>query len=422
MLNEPELELLTGAVDGELAPDRQPDFDRLVSESSSAADLFAAMVRDRTRLASLPVQPAPRGFATGIMAAITRDRPIVSKSLPARRPSWIPAALAASFLVAVSSGTYLYVSGTQPSRTTARQIEQLPKDGRGFVPSTSSPRTAVEPESNGVETPKAPDTVGQPMFEPSTIARATPETPNSPANSDGDKSPNQVLAAPVGVDVKAFDRVDVKLPLLIAFGDLARDDSQAALRANLARDPATRIDLFAKDTTKAAEALVASAKKINLAIQTETVAGERMKRKMPSAWWIYTDSLTPDDVAKWLLDTAETDSAAPASDRIFGSLHAVAAGAVEQKDALALAGVDLGIGKKPAANPGGAHIASKTIDQVTSSLQKAETPKPGILLTYLPQLVRVHPLLSKDIKQYHELRKDRKPNAVPLVVVIRPVQ
>lgn len=415
-MGEHETQLIAGAVDGELSAEESRAASALLARSPAAAELHAALLRDRERLKSIPRTPAPASLAAAIAEAIAQRPIIVPQVRPARRPRWVPAALAASVLAAVASGTYWFVAESAAPRLAKRQLLQLPTDQTRLVPrpaATPAPTELVPVEPPAVATtepkPALPGTVVATQHEP-----ANPMRPTEPAFD-----PERVLAAPVGSDVKAFDRVDLKLPLLATLSDFSREETQAALKANLARDPATRIDVFVKDTGKAAEALVASARKVNLNIQIETVAGERLKRRMPSAWWIYTESLTPDEIAKWLVETAAAEAAlASPSEKTFGAIHAMPAGATDQKDSMSLAGVDLS--KKAAASNG--HISAKTLDQVTGSLQKGEAAKPGILLTYLPPLVRVPPQLSKDVKQFHELRGDRKPGTVPLVVVVRPAQ
>ncbi len=420
MLGDYETHLIAGAVDGELSAEESRAASALLARSPAAAELHAALLRDRERLKSIPRTPAPASLAAAIADAIANRPVIVPQVRPTRRPRWVPAALAASVLVAVASGTFWFVADSAAPRLAKRQIQQLPKDGSQFVP-TVAPNRASDPVDAAVAIEPSKPTA-EPKIQGGTAAvaandghnpKAVPDTPNL--------EPDRILAAPVGSDVKAFDRVELKLPLLASIADFSKDETLATLKANLARDPATRIDAFAKDTAKAAEALVASAKKLNLNIQIETVAGERMKRRMPSAWWIYTEALTPDEIAKWLAETAAAEAALGSpSERVFGAVHAMPAGAQDQKDSLSLAGVDLGLGKKPAAPS--AHISSKTLDQVAGSLQKGETPKPGLLLTYLPPLVRVPPQLSKDVKQFQEQRGDRKPGTVPLVIVVRPAQ
>ncbi len=417
MLGEYETQLIAGAVDGELSAEESRAASALLARSPAAAELHAALLRDRERLKSIPRTPAPASLAAAIAEAIAERPIIVPQVRPARRPRWVPAALAASALVAVASGTYWYVADSAAPRLAKRQLQQLPKDDSQFVPPAAPGRASDSAGAAAIEPAPKTDTEPKNDIPATAVAANDPPTKSGPPEPTID--PDRILAAPVGSDVKAFDRVDLKLPLLATIADFSREDTQATLKANLARDPATRIDVFAKDTGKAAEALVASARKVNLNIQIETVAGERLKRRMPSAWWIYTESLTPDEVAKWLVETAAAEAAlASSSEKTFGAIHAMPAGAPDQKDSISLAGVDLA--KKPGA--ASAHIASKTIDQVAGSLLKGEAPKPGILLTYLPPLVRVPPQLSKDVKQFHEARGDRKPGTVPLVIVVRPAQ
>lgn len=416
MLSEYEKSLVAAAVDGELSIDDYGAFDGLLARSPMAAELHRALVRDRERLMAIPRRPAPDDLATAIFAAIQRDCPTV----PARTISsdrglkWVPAAMAASFLIAVSSASYWFVAGSQSPRMAHKQLQQLPKDNVVLVPKSGPSRVAVLPETPAVETPKLP---AIPMVPPTAVA--TNQVPEPAIKSEVPESvPDRILTAPVGSEVKAFDRVELKLPILATLADMTREEQQASLKTNLARDPATRIDVFAKDTSRAAEALVASAKAVNLNIQLEAIATERLKRKLPTAWWIYTEALTPDEVAKWLAETATADAAIAApAEKVFGNIHVLPASVLEQKDSAALLEVDL---TKKVPSPTGANIAGKTIEELAGALQKTETPKPGILVTYFPQPGRAHPKLSKDIKQFNDLRKDRKSGTVPLVIVIRP--
>jgi hypothetical protein len=71
---------------------------------------------------------------------------------------------------------------------------------------------------------------------------------------------------------------------------------------------------------------------------------------------------------------------------------------------------------KPAAGP--KSIADGTADQLAAALRKGG--KSAILLTYLPVVGRTNPAASKEIRAFLERRGDRKPDAVPLLIVIRP--
>lgn len=414
MLGDYETYLVLTAVDGELTAEESSQLDTLLNRSVAAQELLNSLTHDRDRIANLPRHSAPDELTAAIMSAIHAQNPIIrSVKVPNRPNRWVPIALAASVFVAISSITYSFLTTNSAPRLAKRQLQQLPQDHVVLVPKTT---TTQRPD----QAPSIPDVQLPPerSVAPVETQPGLPEATPAPKTSQPSIDPDRILAAPVGNDVKAFDRVDLKLPLLISMSELRNEESQNTLKKNLLRDGSTRVDLFAKDTTRAAEALIASGKKLNLAIQIETIAGERLKRKMPSAWWIYTEALTPAEITQWLTETATADSRLQA-DRVFTDLHAIPAGSIEHKDAMTLAGIDLANSIKQSGN---GHIASNTIDQVTGALQKSQSPKPALLLTYLPSFVRVPPQLSRDIKQFNESRSVRKSGTTPLVIVIRPVQ
>lgn len=413
MLSEADTHLIAAAVDGELTAEQDRAFRALLAASVEAARLYNSLKDDRNRLAALPRRKAPKQLHANVLARIQPATPSERRRLTrTRRGLFRPIATAASLLLAVGAGAYWLATDPQPHNFTTKQIQQLPKDGLALTPRPDKPISFKPDEDEGPTV--EPET---PMPPPTAVVKQNP--PSKETSPELGTNPQDIHAAPTfGSDVKAFARVDVKLPLLLTFADLAHEDSQASLRERLARDPATRIDLFAKDTAKAVEALTQSGNAVKLHVIIETIAAERMKRKMPSTWVLFTDALTAAEATKWLAATADTEAKAESpSAKVFVAAHVLSAGALEQKEAQLLAAFDLGLGKKP--TEPNAHISAKTIDQVTSAMQKNDAAKPAILLTYLPPLARVHPALSKDIKQYHELKKDRKPGAVPVMIVIR---
>jgi hypothetical protein len=416
MLSEADKLLITAAVDGELTPDEGRAFEFLVATSKPAAALYDALAEDRDRLAGLPKVSAPATLYPSIFAQL-QALPSVEPTRPRQpaRRSWLPVATAASFLLAVASGTYWFAStgdGRNPRPTAAKQVQQLPKEGAKIAPPVKPTAT---PNAVATEEPLV-SPIPDPPVSPAVVAKTDRTEPKPEAVPTPGAN---VMAAPVGSEVKAFDRVDVKLPLLMPFVDLSREESQTALRAHLNREPATRIDLFAKDSARAAEALVAAGKGANVNVIVDTIAGERMKRKMPSTWVVYTDALTADEAAKWLAAAATKQAAETSPDgQVFGPVHVLPTGQQEQKDTLAMLNVDLAaVAKKPKDAANG-HVAAKTLDQVAAAIQKTDPPKAAILLTYQPA-VRLHPSLSKDVKHFHEARGNRGPNTVPVFIVIR---
>ncbi len=422
MLTNNELELITSYVDGELSASQQRDFESLMARSVTANELYNALLADRHALSLLPPRPAPHALTQSILNCLSKQstpKAIVRQPVSMVK-RWIPIGLAASFLIAVSSATYWYVaSGDLNSRMARnRQVQQLPHDDKNLVPSTSSPITTKEPVTDdwlAIDRPGAKPIVGP---EPEVIA--TDVKPANPMVIQPEPKPNpeRILTAPATSDVKAFDRVELQLPLLIPFTDLNLADTTKLISERVGFQAVTRIDFFASDTVSAADQLIEAAKKVNLTIRIDTVANERLKRKMTTAWCVYSEALTPDEIAKWMaaLRDAKFETQYPAM--LKSKLHVLNAGASDFKDAQSLIGVDLG--KRKAASAG--QLSDQTISQLTEALQKTDPSRQGIMFTYLPQAVRVHPLLSREIRQFNELRGQPKVGTSPVMIVIRPIQ
>jgi hypothetical protein len=406
MLTRAEQELITAAIDGELSPDDAARFRRLTTESSVALALYTALVRDRDRLRGLPRVAAPPGLAAAVIGGVRPAEP--RRKLP-ERVRWLPIAVAASFLLAVAGGTY-FLAGRSADRRPLAQTDPLAPQGV-VVPPPEIEHRAPRPEPRPVAPlPRAAS------LPPSPVAKAPSPQPPLPA-------PPAAFGAAPGDPAPELDLVQLRLPVLLPVADLYRDDAKAVVRAELARDPAFRIDLFARDTNRAAELLTAAGKAVRLTVLTEAVAGERLKRKFPSAWAVFTDALTPDEVAKWLAAVAAADEKASAKSpagRVFESAHVVPAQPPEQREARDLFGIDLGPvrrSRSPTTPPKA--VSAGTADQVASALQKG-ADKPAVLVTYLPPAARVNPAVSKELKAFHDRRGERKPGTVAVIVVIRP--
>lgn len=404
-MTDADLELISAAVDGELPPADLAAFRRLIAGSPAAARWHAALVRDRDRLRAVRPVAAPAGLAAGVAARLapaTPHRAVVST----RRRPWVPMAVAASFFLAVGTATFLVVGGRTGSET-AEQKRPTP-------PANHEPHATPDPTPPAVPPETDPPPGPSPMTHSTVVAEATPapvpETAPVPRPAD-------VLASPPAATAEPLEAVEVRLPVLLPVADLGQDDARAAVRAELAGGPAYRIDLFARDTHRAAELLVAAGRAVRLTVGVEQVAAERLRRKMPSAWAAYTDALTPDEVAAWLAAVAAADADAESA-RTFTAAHLIPAQAAEQKDLRDLFGAEPVPGKR--SRPTGPRsVAAGTLGEVTDSLQKGAT-KPAVLVTYLPAAARVNPLASKDVKAYHDRAGERKPGTVAVLVVVRP--
>jgi hypothetical protein len=419
MLTAAETELICAAVDGEMSPGQAASFSLLIEAKPQAEQLFRALIQDRDAILLLPRVPAPSGLHQGILDRIIPTTPRKTPAATPRRRSLAMAlGMAASFLIAVGTASYWFaLQNTNSYRVSQSQLLQLPKSGTNLLPPVERSIRVDTSEliADTIDPLETPDFPSVPSIERVVTNPQPAPLPNSPPTA-----PAEVLAAPVGVDAKPFERHAVKLPILLPFAKLGIPEGREAFRAQLSADVGVRLDLFVKDCPKAIELLTNAGKAAHVNLLTETIANERLKRKMNSTWLIFTDMLNADELTNWMRATADLDKSEPnSSNPTFGTFHLLPTGNAEQKDLQSLIGFDLGSTKKPRSTDVSAHISATTIDQLTQSIQKSEPTKPAILLTYLPPLVRVQPALSRDIKQFHELRKDKKPGTTPVMIVIR---
>ncbi len=413
-LSDSEHELICLAVDGELTAAERPAFQTLISKSPLANELYTVLCEQRDRMRQFAVCRAPKSLAESVMARVrqlpahTHTTPAKPKADSHRRTVWLSLATAASFFLLIGSASFYIAQNRNNEATFAQQILALP----------SGDKSATPPIETSILVADRGSDMDPVEFEPIDVATSVaivekpataPVVKTAPANA------GTLLGSPLVDSFKPFDSLRVQLPMLLPFSDIPRDDAKESLRNQLTLAPNTRIDLFSKDTAKAAELLILSGKSQSISTITETIAGERMKRKMPSTWIIYTDMLTATEVSNWL------SSAATTTPQLATRLHVVSGQQQERKDLRELLGIDLTAAKKLEATTPNQSLAAGTLDQVANSLQKAMKPeKSAILLTYLPPIVRAQPSLSKDVKQYHELRKDRQSGTVSVMIVIRP--
>jgi hypothetical protein len=415
MLTEAERELVAAAVDGELTPDEQADFRKLIAESADAHALYLCLCRDRARLRKLPPQRAPEAVFAEVMARVREHARPAGPARPAvapRHPVWLPLGLAASLFVCISGASYLYFQSLANANRITAQAHALPREPDAAKP-TDDTTQAVVHVPGPVRRERTPQP--RPVAEAVATAIPTPEVAPVPRSVAADS----ILTSSVGPDVP-FTAVQVRLPVLVSFADLANDDARRRVAAELARESAFRIDLFAADQHKAAEALVASGRSVGLTVTIDAVANERLKKKLPFAWAVCVESLTPDEVADWLATAARPDAAGLPP---VGTAHVLPAGKPDQKEWRELLGVEPAWAKRAEASAPAKPISAGTADQVASALEKtgaAKSERHAIVVTYLPRDGRIAAALSKEVKLFTERRGERKPAAVAVMIVVRP--
>src|SRR5688572_195351 len=116
MLSEQQLELLTAFVDGELTGRDRKLAVRLVRRSPAARRLLKELEKDSHQLAALPKKLPPRELPQQVMHRIAGEAApvpatpstLAAPTVPAA--NWLGLVVAASILIAVAVGSFLYFS------------------------------------------------------------------------------------------------------------------------------------------------------------------------------------------------------------------------------------------------------------------------------------------------------------------------
>jgi hypothetical protein len=411
MLTDADRQLITAAVDGELSPADAAAFRALVARSAEASALYERLADHARRLGALPRAAAPASLAPAVLARVS-EQPQAEPASPrvrfaTRRVGWLPYVVAASLLLAVAAGSFWLSLRPAANQADGYAEKRLPP----VEPPHSSPARPAETFVEQLPAPHAPTPPDTRFAVRPAPAVRVPEAIPSPRTVGGG---DQVFFPPI--ETTPLESVQVRLPFLANVADLDQKDAQKRVRAELNHAPAFRLDLFTRDVHQAASVFQSAARSAGVTVTVDKFARDRTRKKLPAAWAIYTESLTADEIAQLLAKLAARSRAGKTAAFTIG--HLVPAQAAEQKDLRDLLGVEVGLLKrvKPATGP--KSIADGTADQLAAALRKGG--KSAILLTYLPVVGRTTPAASKEVRAFLERRGDRKPDAVPLLIVIRP--
>lgn len=450
MLSAEQLQLITAAVDGELSATESRAFRLLLSTSADARELYAKLKADRDRIHSLPRAKPPADLHAKVMARIASAtpapkpapaRPAKTTTEPARPaaarqaqsptrrklPTWAPAAIAAGLLICVTAGSFAYFSqDAAPANTgTAKNpwssILPSQQDGPSAVPSPG-PKAAPEltrPDPDSVarinESPVPPLPMPK-VVAPEAIAQAPEPRP----------AQHTIVGSQILPPIPPFDLVEVRVPFLRSVSELDRADISKELTDELGNEVAVRLDLFVRDPARGVDVFQNAAKASGLTVFADAATLDKLKKKQVGSVVIYTESLTAAELSALFAKVAAED--AKFSPRVCDSLHAMPATTTDDYELRLILGRDVGIYKRPGngagqgVKPSDKPISAGTIDTVSKTL--TTPPKSGeklaVLAAWLPGGVRTNPAMSNEIKQFLTKRTDRKPNAVPAIIVIRP--
>jgi hypothetical protein len=455
MIPAAQLELITAAVDGELSARESRALRRLLESSSDARAVYATLTSDRDRVRSLPRAVPPADLRARILARVATATPapkrqIASSSsrptraaVPYRRVrELVPIAVAASLFMCVAAGSFAYFTGQNPSRSGATAKGKwssslpAPDDSPTAVPSPTeaAPQENARPDPRSVVRSDLLPVPHDPLPPPKVVAPGELARAPEPRPLRHDLMSSQILPP-----LRPFEFVRARVPFLRTVAELAREDIRQELIDDLGREPAARLDLFVRSTALGSEAFQAAAKAAGVTVFADATTLDRLKKGHVASVVVYTENLTAAELATFLGTLSEHD--AKFSPRVCDSLHVSPIGRSDENELAQVLGIDAGLFKRAVGSngsgPGQAAkpekvadpkpISAGTIDSVVQSVTSS-APKPvektAVLMTWQtthPAIARTLPGNSAELKQFLARRGDRKPNAIPVVVVIRPV-
>lgn len=430
-------ELLTAAVDGELTPGERKAAVRLLRESAEARALFAQLQADAGRLKALLRVPAPADLAENVLATI-RDRALTPTPLPPspRGPRvnwpavqvWVNVATAAAVLVMISVGSYLYFAAMSADKKNreqalaARQNLPHPVD-HSTAAKPPAPERAPQPREVTPKSEPGPGAVVQ-----------GPRTPDPELGPSPRVVPSRIETGPFHLDpapeIEPFDLDKIRVSQFFTLGELPTDEKlRKKLVAEMQKDELIRLDLFCQTTPRALDLVLAALKARGVTQFTDAFVQDRVKRKAATEVMIFTEAMTPDEVAQFLTALGADDrKAAPAE---FSTLVAapflpadldklgrlLGVPAVQPKAPKGKPAVDI---RKPLPEGTAKDVAAALSKMGSTPTPPAKAEKVAVAVAYSP--ANPHPAASKEIKQFLDRRGDRRPEAKPLMLVLRTVQ
>ena len=426
-------ELLAAAVDGELSPAERKSVRRLLHESEAARVLYTQLTGDAARVKKLPRVAAPADLAENVLTVIN-DRAMTPTPLPptrgsARRfnwgwlPIWANVATAAGVLIVISLGSYLYFAASHQWTVQLNHgVATSPPASGGDIATGSTPVADARPAARDKVADRDP-----PAEHLAVGPRLKPE--NGP-------TPREVLDPHIhtGPVPDAMPEIEPFLPDKIRLSQLFRTDELAGnadARKKLAtafkKDELIRLDLFCHATPKALEQVVAALKARGVLAVTDSFAQERIRKNVPTEFMVFTEALSPDEVARLMADLGAEDKKSGA-----GQFDTLVAAPFLGEDLVKLGkllGVPNVTSKLPKAKDGAdvrrplpegtaQHVAN-TLSGMNRSTAPAKAGGMAVVVAYLP--ANGNPGASREIKQFLERRGERKPDTRPVMLVLKTI-
>ncbi len=453
MISDTLLKLMTAAVDGEASAAGVQLLQHALDSNPEACTLFGQLQLDGNRIRALPKVAPPAELHQRIMELVaSADAPIADvpvmkpiardHRLPTTEPviipvgfksrrmssRWLPIAAAASVLFAITTSSFMFFQQQLHTTRVVKNLEQslttdlnwaklLPADNNGL---------SATPIPHGKQGSVDPDTFVGPAI-PGIHATPDPES-LAIAPLPRQLRPNFHGAAPL--PETQFDYLDVRVPFLRQVAEFDREDTREQLIEELAFDPAYRIDVFVRNPTRAVSLLRSAAKASGVTLYLDSNSMIQLQKSNTNSLVIYSETMTPDDLSQLFAKLCAVD--AKVSPRVFDFMHTMAVSTNDAKFLREVLGFDPGLFKRfapaagtdqPKANGNAEPIGAGTADHIVKALtagKAKEVAQSAILMTWAPLSARTSPETSAEMKQFVAKRAERKPNAVPVMIVIRP--
>lgn len=424
MLTDRLTQLLTSYVDGELNARQRDTVQRLLQEDVEARALLQKLQQDADRIARLPRRDLPSDFSSQVLLEIGQcglhHSPTKRRASPSGVPSWFGLAAAAAVLLIITSASYVYfavLSWRDPASLTTQS-------------STPPSATPSEPgrlpnEAQVVQAPK-PERIPAPR--PVDVAQSP--TPHNPGTEPGvsESGLESILTSPTP-KMEVFPQVaDTKLALILSLARLEQPQPRQELSEELRKDSGYRIELTCLETARAVDRLRAAFQANGIRLVIDQMAQDRMKLKLRTNFALYVENVTAAEVAK-VLEQLATEDKKSKPRRQFDKVILQRMTTEDRAEVSRLFGLEATMKPRlPRDLDPQKPLSTTTAEQVEQALKGQSTRptpltpamKPGERLAVVVPYNPVRPrATSAQVKQFLDSRKDRQPNTLQVVLVLR---
>jgi hypothetical protein len=438
MLPDHLLQLLTAYVDGELSTRQRKAVLRLLHRSAEARRLYQQLRDDAARLRGLPRARLGRHFAQRVLRNLSDGRlQLDRRSGVAERPaipSWVGLAVAAAVLLIVSVSSYLYFAAVPPEGNPDGAA-----DLKKPAPAEPGPERQPGPEKEPPVPPRAKHEQ-KPSGRPGLFLWALDQAGRwgaeqfarrpSPGGPKEKRESDPLVSPPKGV----FDIDFVRGPklLLLKVRELDQEKPRQQLRDGLNQESAHRLVLFCLETAKALPRLQTALQAHGVRLLIDKEAQTCLTKRLKTNYVLYAEDLTAEELATILQEIGRDDKKAEAQrDGQFDRLMVNPLGPDDYKELSSLLGVDAKVlqPSKPGIDPR-KPVSDGTADNVIRVLEGQGPPRPDPskppvskaperLALVLPSNVARPRSPSKEVKQFLDSRKERRPGTVQMLLVLR---